>query len=114
MAIVVQEVLSATEVEYELVPLHVGAPALVLANFPVQIGRGSDADVQLDDMYVSRMHCEIVATDATLVVLDLGSKNGTFVNGVRTELAPLRSDDVLTVGRMQFVVRDQSAIARSP
>ncbi|MGO9110322.1 MAG: FHA domain-containing protein [Thermoguttaceae bacterium] len=114
MAIVVQEVVSVSEMECALVPLNRGSPALILAGFPVKIGRGPDADVQLDDVYVSRMHCEIAVAGATLVVLDLGSTNGTFVNGVRTELSPLRSDDVLTVGRIEFVVRLQSAITKSP
>lgn len=112
MAAVAQEVEPATEVEYSLVPLRVGAAAVVLASFPVAIGRGPAADVRLDDLHVSRRHCEIVAANGGLTVHDLASKNGTFVNGVRTELAPLSPGDVLAVGEVGFVVQARSAIAR--
>jgi pSer/pThr/pTyr-binding forkhead associated (FHA) protein len=113
MATVIQEVDPATEMEYSLVPLPVGAPAVVLTSFPVEIGRGPHADVRLDDIHVSRRHCEIVAAASTLVVHDLGSKNGTFVNGIRTDRSPLGPEDLLTVGEMRFVVQSRSAIARS-
>jgi pSer/pThr/pTyr-binding forkhead associated (FHA) protein len=105
MATVVQEFEPATDVEYSLVPVCAASPPILLTSFPVEIGRGPDADVRLDDIYVSRRHCEIVATDAALVVHDLDSKNGTFVNGVRTEHSPLCPGDVLTLGGMSFVVQ---------
>ncbi len=113
MVAVVQELGPATDVEYALVPLRTETPVIMLSSFPVRIGRGFGADVQLDDIYVSRRHCEIVAAKGVLVVHDLGSKNGTFVNGVRTELSPLRHGDVLTVGGLNFTVQGQPAIARS-
>jgi pSer/pThr/pTyr-binding forkhead associated (FHA) protein len=113
MVAIVQKVEPATKVEYSLMPLCPGARAIILAKFPVQIGRQLDVDIRLDDIFVSRRHCEIVAAESSLVVHDLGSKNGTFVNGIRTELSRLMPNDVLNVGRMEFVVRCRPAIAQS-
>jgi pSer/pThr/pTyr-binding forkhead associated (FHA) protein len=113
MAADAQEVEPALDGCCSLVPLRAGASAVMLAGFPVVIGRGFDADVRVEDAYVSRRHCEIVAANGALVVLDLGSKNGTFVNGVRTTISPLKPNDVLTLGGMQFVVQNRSAIAGS-
>jgi pSer/pThr/pTyr-binding forkhead associated (FHA) protein len=105
MAAVPWRLEGTTEVEYWLVPLCVGSQTIRLSTFPVEIGRGFDADVELGDIHVSRRHCEIVRTEETLAVHDLGSKNGTFVNGVRTAFSPLGRGDLLRVGGMQFVVR---------
>jgi hypothetical protein len=113
MAAIVQKVEPATEVEYALMPMCVGAPAIVLARFPVEIGRALDVDVRLDDICVSRRHCRIVAVKGALFVRDLGSTNGTFINGVRTEVSPLRDNDVLSVGMMRFIVRSKPVTARS-
>jgi pSer/pThr/pTyr-binding forkhead associated (FHA) protein len=102
-----------SELEYWLVPLHDGGQALALVSFPVNIGRGPDADLRLDDMHISRRHCEIIAGNAAFVVRDLGSRNGTYVNNVRVEASPLGPDDVLTIGGLKFVLRARSAMARS-
>jgi pSer/pThr/pTyr-binding forkhead associated (FHA) protein len=67
-------------------------------NLPAVIGRDSRADVRLDDHFVSRVHCEISDLNGTPVVRDLGSKHGTFVNGVKVNEAPLLRGDRLTVG----------------
>lgn len=70
-----------------------------LENFPAVIGRSSHADVRLDDHYISRVHCEISELNNTLVVRDLGSKHGTFVNGVKVaDQAHLLPGDRLTIG----------------
>lgn len=79
-------------------------------DFPVRIGRGAGVDVRVDDVCVSRVHCEIVAEGGKVVVHDLKSKNGTFVNGVRKEFSELSQDDVLSLGASRFVVQG-SAIA---
>ena len=96
---------TATNLQYSLVPLQVATPIVVLATFPLEIGRGMDADVQLSDAHVSRRHCEIMAANGALTVVDLGSKNSTFVNGVRRDNSPLSPGDVLGVGEMRFVLR---------
>lgn len=69
-----------------------------LENFPAVIGRSSHADVCLHDKFISRVHCEISELNGTLVVRDLGSKHGTFVNGVKVAQGHLLPGDRLTVG----------------
>ncbi len=69
------------------------------------IGRGSDCDLRLRVSEVSRHHCmvRVGATDATLV--DLGSSNGTYLNGHRVRSqAELHSGDEVAVGTYRFLV----------
>jgi predicted component of type VI protein secretion system len=63
------------------------------------IGRHDDCLIRIRSAQVSRRHCEIVAEGDTLMVRDLGSSNGTFVNGKRVlGKQALKSGDVLTIG----------------
>lgn len=83
-------------------------PAVTLRLAPASVktlGRTARADFILDAPLVSRLHCRITA-DASdqLVVEDLGSTNGTLVNGERVDRAILRTGDRLTVGRVEFTV----------
>ncbi|MFF0729085.1 FHA domain-containing protein [Streptomyces sp. NPDC004134] len=67
----------------------------------IRIGRSAEADVPLDDPDVSRLHCALtVAADGGVTVADLGSTNGTTIDGVAvgTTPVPLRADAVLRVG----------------
>ena len=64
------------------------------------IGRTSDANLVLDDQYMSMRHAQIVRTASGFVVEDLGSTNGTYLNNVRlTAPAPLTEADTLRIGR---------------
>ncbi|MER6616548.1 FHA domain-containing protein [Streptomyces xantholiticus] len=57
----------------------------------ISIGRSADADVPLDDPDVSRLHCEVtVAVDGRVTVTDLGSTNGTTVDGTSVGSRPVR------------------------
>jgi pSer/pThr/pTyr-binding forkhead associated (FHA) protein len=77
---------------------------ITLDKLPAVIGRSSDADFQLDDRWVSRVHCEISEIDGTLVVRDLESMNGTLVNGNSVTDSLLLPGDTLTVGMTRFEV----------
>ena len=72
------------------------------------LGRTARADFILDAALVSRLHCRLTADPSDqLIVEDLGSTNGTRVNGTRIERQILRPGDRLTVGRVEFeVVRE--------
>jgi len=73
------------------------------------IGRAAQADFILDAPLVSRVHCRLsVEPSAELVVTDLDSTNGTFVNGERITRATLRDGDRLAVGRVTFTVKAPS------
>lgn len=74
------------------------------------IGRGDDCHLRPQSDAVSRHHCVIITTDNEVVVRDLKSRNGTFVNGERVgEEALLLSGDTLRVGPLEFeMLIDQS------
>jgi predicted component of type VI protein secretion system len=68
----------------------------------ITIGRSPDADIILLDEKVSRVHCGIRLWDGDFYIKDLKSKNGTFVNGRRVEVAKLAPSDVIKVGGYTF------------
>ena len=67
------------------------------------LGRAADVDVPLDDAGVSRRHAEVHVTDGRHRVVDLGSTNGTFVDGERVTTGDLRDGSTITVGRSRLV-----------
>lgn len=70
------------------------------------IGRATGVQFIVDHPLVSRVHCRVTASaDGALVVEDLGSTNGTEVNGRRVDRpTPLVAGDTLTVGRVTLTV----------
>ncbi len=69
------------------------------------VGRHTDCKIRIPDASVSRQHCEISSVDGKVMLRDLGSSNGTFVNKKRITQAELRAGDLLCVGKFVFVVR---------
>ena len=69
------------------------------------IGRGSDADITIDDTGTSRRHVEILWDGARAQVRDLGSTNGSQLNGEAVTQAILEPDSVVTIGRTRIVFR---------
>ena len=69
---------------------------------PATIGRGRGQSVVLPHPLVSRQHCELFEADGSLMVRDLGSLNGTFVNNQKVTESPLPSGELLTVGTVTF------------
>ena len=78
---------------------------ILLDDLPLRLGRAADADVCVDDRWVSREHCVIDRIDHVLTVCDLGSKHGTLVNGEAVMRAELNPGDELTIGLTKFVVQ---------
>ena len=68
----------------------------------VRLGRGDDNAVQVKDAAMSRHHCEIRWQDSRYVVQDLGSSNGTYLNGNKVSEAPLSNGDVIRTGGQVF------------
>ena len=62
------------------------------------IGRGVDADVRLIEDKMSRKHCRLFLEDGVIYIQDLGSSNGTYVNGARIERQKLIDGDKIQVG----------------
>jgi hypothetical protein len=69
------------------------------------IGRGSDADITVDDTSISRRHVEVLWDGTRAQVNDLGSTNGSLLNGNPVAKAPLPPDSVIDIGRTRIVFR---------
>lgn len=67
------------------------------------IGRHPDSHIFLDDVTVSRRHAEVERSGEELSVVDLGSLNGTYVNGERVESRTLTTGDEVQVGRFKLM-----------
>ncbi|MFY0528102.1 FHA domain-containing protein [Archangium gephyra] len=82
-----------------------------LASREIAIGRDPTNDLVLDSGSVSRTHCRLVAIEGAAIVLDEGSKNGTWLNG-RPVAHPcvLKSEDELVIG--PYILRVQSLVGR--
>jgi serine/threonine protein kinase len=70
----------------------------VRANQEIVMGRATDVDMVLIEDMMSRKHAKIVTTDETIAIQDLGSTNGTFVNGEKIRAARLKEGDRILVG----------------
>jgi EAL domain-containing protein (putative c-di-GMP-specific phosphodiesterase class I) len=74
---------------------------------PFRVGRLSGLSLSLASDSVSKEHAEIVMRDDALYVVDLGSKNGTFVNSERVSESPLNEGDILHFAQVEFRVGRQ-------
>ena len=76
-----------------------------LADGVTTVGRQDDCQLRIKSSQVSRKHCELFEKKGLLLVKDLGSSNGTFVNGKRIqEQRVLEPGDELTIGQLLFKV----------
>ena len=73
------------------------------------LGRGPQNDIVIDSPQASRVHAVITVEPAFVSIRDLGSRNGTFVNGDRVQTQLLANDDIILLGtyEMRFVAVDQ-------
>lgn len=88
-------------------------PHIVIAGFAYPltrqrtvIGRGTDADIRIDDAGASRRHCEIELT-SPITITDLGSTNGTFVHNEKITKRSLSADTEITIGNTTIQFRMQ-------
>lgn len=77
--------------------------SLSLSATLTRLGRGSECEISLDDITVSRRHAEIRREGNHYVVRDAGSLNGTYLNNTRIDEAPLAQGDELQVGKFRLV-----------
>jgi hypothetical protein len=66
-----------------------------------RIGRGAYSDLFIDHASVSAAHCEVVLEPDGMMVRDLGSTNGTYIDGQRVRFGPIRIGQTLTVGHVR-------------
>jgi pSer/pThr/pTyr-binding forkhead associated (FHA) protein len=80
-------------------PKHDGTTGEIeLGDKPITVGRSPEADIVVYDEKASRIHCGIRLWDGDFYVKDLKSKNGTFVNGHRVEVASVKPGDEIRIG----------------
>jgi diguanylate cyclase (GGDEF)-like protein len=94
-----------------LTGLNVGEMFRVGEN-PLVVGRGDDAGIKLSDDAVSRRHASLQVIDGHAFVEDLGSRNGTWINGERIQAGarPLRDGDKIQIGSatvLKFTFHDE-------
>jgi pSer/pThr/pTyr-binding forkhead associated (FHA) protein len=80
---------------------NAGARFLLDANVTT-VGRHPDADIFLDDVTVSRRHSEFLRDGQQFQIKDLGSLNGTYLNGDRIDIADLREGSEVQVGKFRL------------
>lgn len=71
----------------------------------ILIGRHASADIRLPDMSVSRYHAMLGVSDGVWTITDLGSKSGTFVNGVPVKKKILHENDIIIIGSRRLTLR---------
>ena len=70
------------------------------------VGRSPDADITIDDPYASEFHARVGTSDDKVVIHDLGSTNGTYVNGRRvTSPTTVSRGDTVQIGKTTLEVR---------
>ena len=69
------------------------------------VGRREDCDLRIAVSDVSRKHSKLTLDGDRLSIEDLGSSNGTFVNGKKINASPLKAGDVVAIGPVTFVVQ---------
>jgi pSer/pThr/pTyr-binding forkhead associated (FHA) protein len=79
---------------------------------PLIIGRAPTCDLPVFDPTISRRHAELVCDEDTVALRDLGSSNGTFVNGAKVMEATLQVDDLVAFGKVAF--RLESFVPATP
>lgn len=95
-----QELIMATL--YLLNDEGVTAEQWEIGSRPITVGRSVNADVKIEDDGLSRRHFMIVQDGGDYLIRDLGSRNGTWVEGNRAFTARLRHDDFIQAGRSRF------------
>jgi pSer/pThr/pTyr-binding forkhead associated (FHA) protein len=81
------------------------ASGFPLAMGPATIGRGAEADLRIDDTYISRKHCQLLVRDDQVVLRDLNSHNGTLVNGQPIQEKVLKPGDKIQLGQTEMMLQ---------
>ena len=77
-------------------------PDITLERAVVVVGRHPNCDTRLDSLRVSRHHCCMTQDNGQVIVRDLGSANGIWINGQRVEAGRLRPGDELAIAHIRY------------
>lgn len=83
--------------------LEINGTRYLLTGAVTVLGRGSDCDIVINDSGISRRHLEIQITPERVIAKGLGSTNGTYVEGHRTDAATLVDGNQITIGRTRIL-----------
>lgn len=98
-----------------LVPMTLGAGPTILVQRPVvMVGRHPESDVRIDLPQISRRHCCLALAYDRVVIRDLGSRNGLWVNGRRLEESLLHPGDEVVIGSLFYRVEDPDVAPAAP
>jgi pSer/pThr/pTyr-binding forkhead associated (FHA) protein/tetratricopeptide (TPR) repeat protein len=80
----------------------------------ISIGRGSSCDIIIEDKKASRKHCIVKRIGGSFILKDLGSANGTYVNGIKVSEQELAGEDTIKIGTTEFnfVAKNQDYFAQ--
>ncbi len=94
--------------------LKIGPQEIVLYMGETLVGRSEECNLCLDDERLSRIHAKLIATDSQIGVVDMGSRNGTYVNDTRIRNpVQLYDGDQIRVGQTVMTVHVSGRAARS-
>jgi len=79
--------------------------AFALPSNVTVIGRRRDCDLRIPLLPVSRRHCQLTLNNETLTIRDLGSRNGTYLNGKRIDEATIQPGDYIKIGPLTFALQ---------
>src|SRR5260370_30033588 len=82
-----------------------------LGTQPMTIGRAPDNDIPIDNLAVSNYHARVYVEAGSLVVEDLNSLNGSFLNDIRIERAMLKDGDAILIGKHHIFVDQAHDVA---
>ncbi len=94
------------ELFYETLQLKINSPAGVKF-FPLQqgtntLGKGISCDIKIEDAYVSEVHAKLICEDSKVLIYDLQSTNGTYVNGLKIKEVELDEKSIIKIGESEL------------
>jgi len=87
---------------------------IVLDAYPAFLGVGENTEIQVSESPSSTRRCQIQLENGILVVIDLNSEEGTWVNGESIERAPLMPGDKLSIGEVSLIVSYERLTRSTP
>ena len=78
----------------------------VIGASDIIIGKAADSNFIVSDVLASRRHARLISLENSLILEDLGSTNGTFVNGKMIRTTPVHEGDVITIGNTDLTIRN--------
>ncbi len=101
------------ELHYETLQLKVQSPQGSVKFYPIQqgtntLGKSPACDIKIEDSYVSDTHAKLICQDSKVLIYDLQSTNGTYVNGLKAREVELDENSVVKIGQSEITLELKS------